>query len=94
MFVSHIFTLLSFVAVLAVQAHPNHPSSSDYTYSHSVGREIGSSQWSGAVTTVRKGSNVIVKLDCLGCPFRLRTEDEEIWEEPPRENALVNHLGN
>lgn len=89
MFVSRTFTFFSFIAVLAAQGYADHPSGIDDTYNHIVGQEFGTSQWAEAVTTVQKGSNVIVKLDCLGCPFRLRTEGEERWEETPRDNALV-----
>lgn len=43
------------------------------------------------LTTVEESQSYIVKLDCLGCPFRVRRLGEvyETWEEPARENSLL-----
>ncbi|KAF2643633.1 hypothetical protein P280DRAFT_466400 [Massarina eburnea CBS 473.64] len=44
-----------------------------------------------ATTTVEPGKSYIAKLDCLGCPFRVRKlyEVVEIWQEPAQENSLL-----
>jgi len=44
-----------------------------------------------AVTTVEEGQSYVVKLDCLGCPFRVRSLGEvyETWQEPAQDNSLV-----
>ncbi|KAF2175117.1 hypothetical protein K469DRAFT_611775 [Zopfia rhizophila CBS 207.26] len=44
-----------------------------------------------ALTTVEQNKSYIVKLECVGCPFRVRREGElvETWQEPPQENSLL-----
>ncbi|KAF2799830.1 hypothetical protein K505DRAFT_224045, partial [Melanomma pulvis-pyrius CBS 109.77] len=43
------------------------------------------------LTTVEDGQSYIVKLECLGCPFRLRTIGEvyETWQDPAQDNSLL-----
>ncbi|KAF1950551.1 hypothetical protein CC80DRAFT_496791 [Byssothecium circinans] len=44
-----------------------------------------------SVTTIEEGKSYIVKVDCLGCPFRGRELYElvETWQEPAQENSLL-----
>ena len=48
-------------------------------------------EFAPAVTTVEEGQSYVVKLDCLGCPFRVRSLGEvyETWQEPAQDNSLV-----
>jgi hypothetical protein len=43
------------------------------------------------ITTVEEHKSYVVKLECLGCPFRVRKYGEtvETWQEPPQDNSLV-----
>jgi hypothetical protein len=43
-----------------------------------------------AVTTVGVNRSYVVKLDCIGCPFRIRKPLDESWQDPPRDNSLVS----
>jgi hypothetical protein len=47
-----------------------------------------------SVTTVVASKSSIVKLDCVGCPFRVRKlhQESEEWQEPPQDNSLVRQL--
>ncbi|KAH7082668.1 hypothetical protein BKA63DRAFT_404309 [Paraphoma chrysanthemicola] len=41
------------------------------------------------ITTIEENKAYVVKLDCPGCPFAIKTSDSEVeWQEPPQENAL------
>jgi hypothetical protein len=44
-----------------------------------------------ALTTVEEGQSYVVKLDCVGCPFRVRSLGQvyETWQEPAQDNSLV-----
>lgn len=44
-----------------------------------------------AVTTVEQNKSYIIKLECVGCPFRVRELGEvvETWQQPSQENSLV-----
>ncbi len=45
-----------------------------------------------AVTTVAEGQSYMVKLDCVGCPFRVRPnypDMRETWQDPAQETSLV-----
>jgi len=44
-----------------------------------------------AVTSVKQGQSYIVKLECLGCPFRVRSREYErgSWQWPAPDNSLV-----
>jgi hypothetical protein len=44
-----------------------------------------------AVTTVEANRSYVVKLDCIGCPFRIRKPLDESWQDPPRDNSLVSN---
>ncbi|KAL1591997.1 hypothetical protein SLS60_011589 [Paraconiothyrium brasiliense] len=44
-----------------------------------------------AITTIAANKSSVVKLECVGCPFRVRKlhlEPEE-WQEPPQDNSLL-----
>ncbi|OCK84234.1 hypothetical protein K432DRAFT_378812 [Lepidopterella palustris CBS 459.81] len=45
-------------------------------------------QVAAPVTTVKVEKSYVVKLECLGCPFRVRTTPET-WQEPPQDNSLL-----
>lgn len=61
-------------------------------YSRTESTDISEGVPAAKVNTIEQGSNVIVKLDCPGCPFVIRhgypRHDEEL-ELPPRPNSLV-----
>jgi hypothetical protein len=44
-----------------------------------------------AVTTVEKSKSYVVKLECVGCPFRVRPymQSGEYWQEPAQDNSSV-----
>src|SRR5262245_57206536 len=43
------------------------------------------------ITTVEANRSYVLKLECVGCPFRVRElyEVVETWQEPPQDNSLV-----
>lgn len=43
------------------------------------------------LTILEDNKSYVVKLECLGCPFRVREIGEvvETWQEPPQDNSLV-----
>ncbi|KAF2652397.1 hypothetical protein K491DRAFT_681406 [Lophiostoma macrostomum CBS 122681] len=43
------------------------------------------------ITTVEAGKSYVVKLDCVGCPFRVRQKYElvETWQEHPQDSSLL-----
>ncbi|KAF2682976.1 hypothetical protein K458DRAFT_244056, partial [Lentithecium fluviatile CBS 122367] len=44
-----------------------------------------------AITTVEANRSYVVKLECVGCPFRVRELGEmlETWQDPPQDNSLL-----
>ncbi|KAJ4350358.1 uncharacterized protein N0V89_008979 [Didymosphaeria variabile] len=44
-----------------------------------------------AITTVVANKSSVVKLECVGCPFRVRElhPEPEEWQEPPQDNSLL-----
>ncbi|KAF2475456.1 uncharacterized protein BDR25DRAFT_213162 [Lindgomyces ingoldianus] len=44
-----------------------------------------------AITTVEDEKSYIVKLECIGCPFRVRNKYPvlETWQEPAQDNSLL-----
>lgn len=47
------------------------------------------------ITTVEPNKSYVVKLECMGCPFRVRElyQTFETWQEPPQDNSLVSTPG-
>lgn len=44
------------------------------------------------VEVVDFNKEYVVKLECVGCPYARQVDDNEaVWEQTPRENALVCH---
>ncbi|KAF2732317.1 hypothetical protein EJ04DRAFT_470349 [Polyplosphaeria fusca] len=41
------------------------------------------------ITAVETNRSYVVKLDCVACPFRLRCQSVETWQEPPQDNSLL-----
>lgn len=44
------------------------------------------------ITTVVANKSSIVKLECVGCPFRVRKPrpEPEEWQNPPQDNSMVS----
>ncbi|KAJ4299445.1 hypothetical protein N0V90_004690 [Kalmusia sp. IMI 367209] len=42
------------------------------------------------ITTVVANKSSVVKLECVGCPFRVREESKpESWQKPPQDNSML-----
>ncbi|KAF2704680.1 hypothetical protein K504DRAFT_484872 [Pleomassaria siparia CBS 279.74] len=41
------------------------------------------------IMTIKQGQSYVVKLDCLGCPFRDQSLGAEVWQEPAQDNSLL-----
>ncbi|KAF2106823.1 hypothetical protein BDV96DRAFT_469196, partial [Lophiotrema nucula] len=44
-----------------------------------------------AITVATDNKSYVIKLECVGCPFRVREYGQiaEYWQEPPRDNSLL-----
>jgi hypothetical protein len=51
-------------------------------------------EFAKSITTVVANKTSIAKLECVGCPFRVRKlhQEPEEWQDPPQDNSLVRQL--
>jgi len=94
-------SLASFFAAGAVASHlgPTSEDWRDYTWSFypentadelkKIGLPLP--EIAAPITTVHEQENYVVKLECLGCPFRVREYGQTVehWQENPQENSLL-----
>ena len=92
---------ISFAATGAARIHLGDTSDNwrDYTWSYKPDKTADWYKKHGqsfpvlapALEIVEPEKSVVVKIECLGCPFRVRREGEivETWQEPPQDNSLV-----
>ncbi|KAF2817106.1 uncharacterized protein BDZ99DRAFT_404513 [Mytilinidion resinicola] len=94
-------SLASFFAAGALASHLGSTSEDwrDYTWSYYPEntadelKELGLPlpEIAAPITTVHEHENYVVKLECLGCPFRVREYGQvvEHWQENPQDNSLL-----
>lgn len=90
------FAVVLSVAVSAVAALDNWQ---DYEWSYTPDKTADWYQEHGELlpvlapelTVIEANKSYVVKLECVGCPFRVRElyEVVETWQEPPQDNSLV-----
>ena len=88
------------VGTLAARLGPTSENWRDYTWSYEPEKtadyyqEYGLEQpaLAAPITVGKPLESYIVKLECLGCPFRVRELGQvyERWQEPPQANSLVS----
>lgn len=93
----HSLTILPFLAASAIASlGPTSDDYRDYEWSYNPDPTADEYLQDGSrvppqaadITTVIPGSSYVVKLDCLGCPFRVREPAREYFTADP-ENSLV-----
>jgi hypothetical protein len=45
-----------------------------------------------AITTVEANKSYVVKVECVGCPFRVGGLTTDTWAESPQDNSLVGTI--